>query len=229
MLRTDSVDAGYGTAKIVHDMTIEIEAGEMVGVLGANGAGKSTFMKTIVGTVDMMGGHIYYCGEDITDTKPHQRARRGIGHVAQTESVFQDLTIQENLRMASFANPDGYERRVDEVYDLFPQLQELQNQKAEVLSGGERKMLAIGCGVIIDPDLYLLDEPSDGLAPNLVSDIFEKISQLQSTGKAMLVNEQKEEILDYINRAYLLENGSIVDEGTADELLKRGQIQKSYL
>lgn len=229
MLRTENVDAGYGSAKIVHGMSIEIQAGEMVGVLGANGAGKSTFMKTIVGTVDMMGGEIYYQGDEITEMEPYRRARRGIGHVAQTESVFQDLTVRENLRMASFANPEGYERRVDEVYDLFPKLRDLQDQKAQVLSGGERKMLAIGCGVIIDPDLYLLDEPSDGLAPNLVSDIFEKVAQLQSAGKAMLVNEQKEEILDHIDRAYLLENGSIVDEGPADELLESGKIQKSYL
>lgn len=228
LLYCEDLSAGYGKIEIVHDIDLEVNRGEIVGIIGHNGAGKSTAMKSIIGTNTTHSGSVHFKGEPITALKPHKRARRGIGYLPQKNSVFNELSIEENLRMASHAHAGGYEEQIDQVYDLFPDIEEMTNTTAHTLSGGQKKMLALACCMIIDPDLYLLDEPSDGLAPELVEDVFERITEFQSEGKAVLINEQSEEVLEYVDRLYLLKNGSIETAGTPDEMVSEGIIQRSY-
>lgn len=227
MLDIHGLTAGYGNATIIQDVSISVTAGEVVGILGPNGAGKSTLMKAIVGLATRHGGTILFQETDISEFATHDRAIMGIGYLPQQDAIFSEFTVEENLRLAGQGDRSTA-TDVASVYDQFPQLRELASRKATLLSGGERKMLALGCAYVTDPDLYLLDEPSDGLAPNLATDVFRRIDQLATEGKAVLINEQKEQVLDYIDRAYLLRGGQITDEGSAQRLLEEDRLQRTY-
>jgi len=227
VLTVDGLAAGYGNATIIQDVSVSVATGEVVGILGPNGAGKSTLMRTIVGLATRHGGTIRFRGTDISELPTHERSTRGIGYLPQQDAIFPEFTVAENLQLAGEADDAGT-TDVERVYEQFPQLRELTSRKATLLSGGERKMLALGCVVVTDPDIYLLDEPSDGLAPNLAADVFQRIEQLATEGKTVLVNEQKEQVLDHIDRAYLLQGGEIADEGGAQRLLQENRLQRTY-
>jgi branched-chain amino acid transport system ATP-binding protein len=227
VLTVDGLAAGYGNATIIQDVSVSVATGEVVGILGPNGAGKSTLMRTIVGLATRHGGTVRFRGTDISELPTHERSTRGIGYLPQQDAIFPEFTVAENLQLAGEADDAGT-TDVERVYEQFPQLRELTSRKATLLSGGERKMLALGCVVVTDPDIYLLDEPSDGLAPNLAADVFQRIEQLATEGKAVLVNEQKEQVLDHIDRAYLLQGGEIADEGGAQRLLQENRLQRTY-
>lgn len=228
VLDVDGLAAGYGSARIVRDVSLAVERGEVVGVLGPNGAGKSTVMKAIVGLATRHAGTIRFEGEDVTALPTHERSRRGIGYLPQQDAVFPEFTVRDNLELAGYAAGSAADDPAA-VYRLFPRLGELAGRRATLLSGGERKMLALGCAAITDPDLYLLDEPSDGLAPGLAADVFGRIETLATEGKAVLINEQKEQVLDHIDRAYILGGGTIQDEGDARRLLEEDRLERTYL
>jgi ABC-type branched-subunit amino acid transport system ATPase component len=227
ILAVEGLAAGYGNAKIIQDVSITVSAGEIVGVLGPNGAGKSTLMKAIVGLATRYAGTVWFQGTDISELEAHERSRMGLGYLPQQDAIFPEFTVEENLQLAGQGNPAAA-TDLDSVYEQFPQLRDLASRKATLLSGGERKMLALGCVVVTDPDAYLFDEPSDGLAPNLATDTFERIEQLATEGKAILINEQKEQVLEHIDRAYLLRGGGISDEGDAERLLEEGRLRETY-
>lgn len=227
VLSVDGLAAGYGDAIIIQDISVSVATGEVVGILGPNGAGKSTLMRTIVGLATRHGGTVRFRGTDISELPTHERSMMGIGYLPQQDAIFPEFTVAENLQLAGEAD-DAETTDVERVYEQFPRLRELTSRKATLLSGGERKMLALGCVVVTDPDIYLLDEPSDGLAPNLAADVFQRIEQLATEGKAVLINEQKKQVLDHIDRAYLLQGGGIADEGGAQRLLQENRLQRTY-
>lgn len=227
-LEIEDLAAGYEGSTIIREVSLSVDSGEVVGILGPNGAGKSTLMKTIVGLASRYEGVIRFQGTDVTGLSTHERSRLGIGYLPQQDSIFPEFTVEDNLELAGHANRSEAEG-IETVYEQFPRLRDLASRRATLLSGGERKMLALGCAVITDPDLYLLDEPSDGLAPNLAADVFERIEDLAGEGKAVLINEQKEQVLDHIDRAYLLGGGTVTDEGDAQRLLEEDRLERTYL
>jgi len=193
ILKTEDITAGYTEIDILHDVGIKVKSGEIVSIIGPNGAGKSTLLKTIFGILKPRKGNVTLKGENITGLKPDKIVRKGISYVPQVENVFPSMTIQENLEMGAFIRDDDYSQRLDEVYNLFTVLKERKKQKVGHLSGGQRQMVAMGRALMLDPQVLLLDEPSAGLAPILVSDIFEKIMErnvLDDKGEALLSNEE---------------------------------------
>ncbi|MGH7372801.1 MAG: ABC transporter ATP-binding protein, partial [Candidatus Rokuibacteriota bacterium] len=210
LLRAESITAGYGKMAILHDVTVEVRAGEMVSVIGPNGAGKSTAFKTIVGFLRPTGGRVRFDGQDIVGLRPDQVLHRGLAYVPQGRIVFPQMTVLENLEMGAYIERDG--RRVREalerVYALFPILAERRSQKAGTMSGGEQQMVAIGRALMTTPRLILLDEPSLGLAPKFVSLIFDKLVEMKRAGYTMMVVEQNAaKALAVADRGYVLELG----------------------
>lgn len=232
MLTLSGVKAGYGPVPVVHDVTLEVRAGEMVSLIGANGAGKSTILKAIMGTVDRLGGRIRFLDEDITACRTPDIVRRGIVYVPEGKLVFEPLTVEENLRLGAYlvTDPAVIEKRLEQAYTLFPRLRERRHQKAGTMSGGERTMLAIARGLMTGPRLLMLDEPSLGLMPKLVSEMFATIAALKETGLALLLVEQRaREALALADRGYVLRTGRIVAAGTADELLAGDTLVQAFL
>lgn len=230
ILKADKITAGYGEVDILHQVHIEVNSGQIVSVIGPNGAGKSTLLKTIFGILNPRKGKVTLKGEDITGLKPDRIARKGISYVPQVENVFPSMTINENLEMGAFIRNDDYTQRLDEVYELFPILKERQKQKAGQLSGGQRQMVAMGRALMVDPNLLLLDEPSAGLAPILVADIFEKIVEVNSTGVAMIIVEQNAKIaLGMANHGYVLAMGKNVLDDAGEALLDNEEVGRLYL
>jgi len=228
VLDVHELAAGYGTAAIVRDVSLSVAAGEVVGILGPNGAGKSTVMRTIVGLTTHLGGTISLRGTEISGRPTHERSKMGIGYLPQQNAIFPEFTVEDNLELAGYAGGSAA-TDVETVYERFPQLRELATRRATLLSGGERKMLALGCVAITDPDLYLLDEPSDGLAPNLATDVFDRVDALATGGKAVLINEQNERVIDHLDRAYVLHGGTIAEEGDAERLSGTDRFRPNYL
>ena len=187
ILKAEDITVGYTEVDILHNVHIEIKSREIVSVIGPNGAGKSTLLKAIFGILKPRNGQVTLKDEDITGLKPDRIARKGISYVPQVDNVFPSMTIQENLEMGAFIREDDYSQRLDEVYELFPILKGRKKSKTGQLSGGQRQMVAMGRAMMLDPEVLLLDEPSAGLAPLLVSDIFEKITEINSTGVAMIM------------------------------------------
>ena len=177
ILRAEDITAGYTEVDILHDVHLRVSSEEIVSVIGPNGAGKSTFLKTIFGLLKPRQGIVTFQGEDITGLEPDKIVRKGISYVPQVDNVFPSMTIQENLEIGAFIRNDDYSQRLDEVYNLFPIMKERKKQKVAQLSGGQRQMVAMGRALMLDPHVLLLDEPSAGLAPLLVSDISEKIKE----------------------------------------------------
>ncbi len=230
ILKTEGITAGYTKVDILHEVNIRLKSGEIVSVIGPNGAGKSTLLKTIFGILNPREGNVTLKNEDITGLKPDRIARKGISYVPQVDNIFPSMTIQENLEMGAFIRNDDYSQRLDEIYDLFPILKERRKQKAGQLSGGQRQMVAMGRALMVDPQVLLLDEPSAGLSPILVSDIFEKIIEINETGVSIIIVEQNaREALKMANHGYVLAMGKNVLDDKGDALLTNEEVGRLYL
>jgi ABC-type branched-subunit amino acid transport system ATPase component len=230
ILKVEDITAGYTEVEILHDVHIQVKSDAIVSVIGPNGAGKSTLLKTIFGVLKPKRGKITLKDEDITGLKPDRIARRGISYVPQVDNVFPSLAIQENLEMGAYIRKDDYSQRLEEVFDLFPILKGRRKQKAGQLSGGQRQMVAMGRALMLDPQVLLLDEPSAGLAPLIVVDIFEKIKEINASGVAMVIVEQNaREALKMAHHGYVLATGRNVLDDSGEALLANDEIGRLYL
>ncbi len=231
ILEVKNVTAGYSAIDILHDVDMRVESDQIVSVIGPNGAGKSTLLKTIFGLLKPRNGTVTLKEkEDITGLKPDKVARKGISYVPQVDNVFPTMTIQENLDMGAFIRNDDYSKRIEEIYELFAVLGERRKQKAGQLSGGQRQMVAMGRALMLDPQVLLLDEPSAGLAPNLVDMIFEKIKQINATGVAIIIVEQNaREALKMADHGYVLAMGRNVLDDSGQALLANEEVGRLYL
>ncbi len=231
MLQVKELNVYYGPIHAVKGVNFEVKEGEIVTLIGANGAGKSTILKTISGLMHPKGGDIEFLGRRINATAPHRIVKQGLAHVPEGRRIFTKLSVEENLEMGAFtAERGGIEESLEEVYRQFPRLDERRKQIAGTLSGGEQQMLAIGRALMSKPKLMMLDEPSMGLAPILVEQVFDIIQQLHAAGTTILLVEQNAQMaLAVANRAYVLETGTITISGTGEELAQSEQVQKAYL
>jgi branched-chain amino acid transport system ATP-binding protein len=230
LLEIDGLSAGYGDLQVLTDVDMQVEDGEYVTVVGPNGAGKSTVMKSVFGLTNRMGGSISFDGTDISGMNPDEIIREGVGYVPQTDNVFAPLSVRENLEMGAYILDEVPQDALEAVYDRFPILEERASQKAGTLSGGQRQMLAMGRALMLDPDLLLLDEPSAGLAPDLVDEMFERVDRIVDSGTAVLMVEQNAKAaLEHCDRGYVLVNGEnrYVDSG--DALLADEQVRQDFL
>ena len=232
MLTINSLESGYGKIKALFGIDLEIKQGEIVALIGANGAGKTTFLKTVSGLIQATGGTMSFEGQSLNRLPPEKIVNLGISHVPEGRMVFTQRTVKTNLQIGAFGRKDKKEirRDMEKYYEMFPILAERRNQKAGTLSGGEQQMLAIARGLMKRPKLLFLDEPSMGLAPVLVNRIFETIRELNKTGLSILLVEQNvKKALKITQRAYVIELGKIVHQGNSCDLLDSEQIRKSYL
>ena len=232
LLELKNVSVSYGRIEAIHDMSFSVEEGEIVSLIGANGAGKSTTMKTISGLLNPSKGTISFDGADITRMKAHIRVIKGISQAPEGRGIFPGMTVLENLDMGAFGRKDrsGMDADFDRVFSLFPRLAERRTQVGGTMSGGEQQMLAIGRALMSAPRLLLLDEPSMGLAPQFIRQIFSIISEINAQGTTILLVEQNaNQALARANRAFVLETGSITHSGTGRELLANPAIKEAYL
>jgi branched-chain amino acid transport system ATP-binding protein len=230
ILRLRDLDAGYGDLQILSDVDLDVADGEYVTIVGPNGAGKSTVMKTVFGLTTYMDGTVEFEGEPIHGLAPEQIIREGIGFVPQTDNVFPGLSVRENLEMGAYILDSVPEDRIEDIYDRFPILRERSDQKAGTLSGGQRQMVAMGRALMLDPDLLLLDEPSAGLAPDLVADMFDRIDRINDSGTAVLMVEQNaKEALRRCDRGYVLVNGENRYTDRGEVLLADEDVRKDFL
>ncbi len=230
ILSVKDITVGYTEVDILHEVSINVKSGEIVSIIGPNGAGKSTLLKTIFGILKPRYGKVTFKDWDITGLKPNIVVRKGISYVPQVDNVFPSMTIHENLEMGAFIRNDDYSQRLREVYDLFPVMAERKKQKVGQLSGGQRQMVAMGRALMLDPQVLLLDEPSAGLAPVLVSGIFEKIKDINATGVAIIIVEQNaREALKMAHHGYVLAMGRNVLDDTGDALLENEEVGRLYL
>lgn len=230
LLEVSDLDAGYGDLQILEDVDLTVADGEYVTIVGPNGAGKSTVMKSIFGLTSYMGGSITFDGEEITGLRPEEIIRTGIGYVPQSDNVFPSLSVIENLEMGAYILDDVPQDRLDRVFQRFPILEERKKQKAGTMSGGQQQMLAMGRALMLEPDLLMLDEPSAGLAPDLVDDMFDRIDDINDDGTAILMVEQNaKEALRRCDRGYVLVQGQNRYEDEGDELLADEQVRQDFL
>lgn len=230
ILTAQNIISGYTKVDILHNVTIKAKPGQIISIIGPNGAGKSTLLKTIFGILTPKNGKVLLKGEDITGLKPDKIVQKGISYVPQVNNVFPSLTIRENLEMGAFIRKDDYNGRIEDMFTLFPVLKDKSNQTANRLSGGQRQMVAMGRALMLDPDLLLLDEPSAGLAPRLVSMIFEKIIEINESGVAMIIVEQNaREALKMADHGYVLAMGKNVLDDTGKALLTNEEVGRLYL
>ena len=232
MLELKSVDAGYGTFQALFGIDLDVKAGEAVGVIGPNGAGKTTLMRVISGLIRPNRGAIAMEGTDVLSTAAHRIVGLGIAHVPENRRLFPRLTVEDNLKMGAFM-PQArakFAERLEVVFTLFPRLKERRHQFAGTMSGGEQQMCAIGRALMSDPKLLLLDEPSAGLAPVVVQQVFELVQRIRAGGLTVLIVEQNvQQVLRVVDRAYLLEAGHIRASGASAELLASNIIKQAYL
>lgn len=232
LLEVKNLNAGYGYLQILRDVSLKIDKGEYVCIVGPNGAGKSTTMKTIAGLISPMGGTILFNGENIAGLAASQITQKGISFVSEEMNLFVNMSVQENLYLGAYIIKDKrlQKERLDFVYELFPRLAERKHQLAGTMSGGERKMLAIGRGMMSDPALLLVDEPSFGLAPQLTANVFESLDVLIKKGVTILLVEQNvTKTLAVTSRGYVLENGKIGLEGKSRDLANDPYVRKVFL
>jgi branched-chain amino acid transport system ATP-binding protein len=230
-LELESVRSGYGRMEILHEVSLRVEQGEIVSLIGANGAGKTTTLRAIAGIARVFGGTIRLDGDDVTNLRPDLVVRRGLVHVAQDRELFGDLTVHDNLVMGGYARPrTERESSLEEVYALFPVLQDRATQRADTMSGGQQQMLAIGRALMARPSCLTLDEPSVGLSPKLAQEVLGAISRIRDTGVTVLIVEQNaSQALAISDRAYVIESGSIVLDGPASELADDDRVREAYL
>ncbi|GAB6173235.1 ABC transporter ATP-binding protein [Paradesulfitobacterium aromaticivorans] len=232
MLEVKNLNAGYGRVQVLANVSLQINQGQIISILGANGAGKSTLIKSISGLVRPASGKILFHGKDITHLPPHQIVAVGISQCPEGRRIFGQMSVLENLLVGASHSEVKKDRSqtLKEVMDIFPRLRERTNQKAGSLSGGEQQMLAVGRALMAKPQLLLLDEPSWGLAPLLVSELFNVIRQLNQKGLTVVLIEQNiQQALKISHHGFVLENGRLVLEGTGDELLTNSETRKAYL
>jgi ABC-type branched-subunit amino acid transport system ATPase component len=230
LLDVRHVNSGYGEMTILRDISIRVDAGEVVTLIGPNGAGKSTLLKTIFGLLMPTEGRVLFGDADITGLTPPALVRRGMSFVPQVDNVFPSLTVQENLEMGAFVRGDGFAERLEEMYTFFPTLRLKRKQRVGSLSGGERQMVAMGRALMLDPRLLLLDEPSAGLSPRLVGMVFEKMAEINQTGVALLIVEQNaRQALRLSHRGYVLASGQVRLEGEGAQLLSDEEVGRLYL
>jgi len=232
LLSAVDLHSGYGDIRVLHGVTVEIGEKESVALLGPNGAGKSTLLKTIIGVVKATKGDVFFKGEKINSKKPATLLRMGIVLVPEGSAVFPYMTVEENLEMAAYAINDRslVRRKTSEIYEMFPELRERRINRAITLSGGERTMLALARGLITEPSLLLVDEPSLGLDPKHLDLAFHKLKQLTDTGISVIIAEQNaKRALELTQRAYVIESGRIRLAGDSSEMMVRDDIRKAYL
>lgn len=231
MLKVDELSVHYGMIQAVHDVSFEVKTGEIVSLIGANGSGKTTILRTISGLIRPSAGQITFEERTITKEAPQKIVAAGLSQVPEGRHVFSGLTVQENLEMGAFLRKDQQVKKdYEQVFEKFPVLKERRNQDAATLSGGEQQMLAMGRALMSKPKLLLLDEPSMGLAPIFIKEIFSIIQEIQKQGTTILLIEQNAKMaLTIANRGYVLETGRVVLEGSGQELLASEAVKKAYL
>jgi len=232
MLKIRDLYVGYDDLIVIHGISIEIGSQEMVALIGSNGAGKTTIIKTISGLLHPKSGEIEFESVRIDNLKVHEVTKKGIAHVPEGKHIFTRLSVEDNLILGSYLNKDKKIRskNIKKVYSIFPILYERRNQVAGTLSGGEQQMLAIGRALMLNPKFLMFDEPSLGIAPKLAMEIFSKIREISKTGIPILIVEQRlQDVLRLVDRAYVIQTGRIVLQGSASELLKSDEVRKAYL
>ena len=230
VLSIENLSGGYGEADILHEVSLEIDTGEIVVVIGPNGAGKSTAMKAVFGLLRLSGGSVHLAGEEITNMDPAQVVNKGVCYVPQTNNVFPTLTVQENLEMGAYIRNDDFRPRLLEIYEMFPPLAEKKKQAAGELSGGQRQMVAMGKALMLEPTILMLDEPTAGLSPIYRNEIFQIIRQINASGVPILMVEQNaKQSLAVANRGYVLVDGRNRTTGKGIDLLNDPEIAKMLL
>ena len=232
MLNVQNVNAGYVKFQALFNVSLDVRAGEAVAVIGPNGAGKSTLMRVISGMIPAASGKVEMEQKSVLDAPEHEIVGMGIAHVPENRRLFPRMTVEDNLRMGCFLPQfrKRFEERRAFVYELFPRMEERRHQMAGTMSGGEQQMCAIGRALMSDPKILLMDEPSAGLAPVVVHQVFDLIEKIRSDGLTVLIVEQNvKQVLRVVDRAYILESGKLHSEGTSDELLQSKEIQKSFM
>ena len=232
MLEVNNIFCSYDHVPVIHGISLHVEEGEIVAILGSNGAGKSTTMRTIAGLMHPESGSISFCGEDISKKPAFEIIKHGISYVPEGRRLFAKLSVRENLELGAFSVTDKsvVAERIEEMYELFPILKDRSEQTAETMSGGEQQMCAIARGLMSRPKLILLDELSLGLQPSLVERVLETVTEIRKRGVTVLLVEQMvQEALEIADRGYVLQTGRVVHEGTAHELLNSDEVRKAYL
>ena len=232
MLEVSNLKVNYGMIQAIKGISFKVEEGEIIDLIGAKGAGKTTTLHTVSGLLKAREGSILFNGKELTKTQPHKIVEMGMAHVPEGRRIFQQLTVYENLILGAYTRSDKKEiaENLEMIYKRFPRLEERKKQIAGTLSGGEQQMLAMGRALMSNPKIVLMDEPSMGLSPLLVSEIFDIIQSINKSGTTVLLVEQNaKKALSIANRAYVLETGNIVLEGDAKELMNNDQIKKAYL
>ena len=230
MLKVDDIHVYYGAIHAIKGVSFEVKEGEIVALIGANGAGKSTILKTVSGLLHPRSGSISFMGKDITHTDAYKLVQHGLAHVPEGRRIFLQMSVQDNLEMGAFTRKNVDKADLEMVYGLFPRLKERRNQIAGTLSGGEQQMLAMSRALMSHPKLIMLDEPSMGLAPILVDQIFDMVLELHKTGTTILLVEQNaSKALQIADRAYVLETGNVTLSGTGTELAMSDDVRKAYL
>ncbi|GAB6861808.1 ABC transporter ATP-binding protein [Haloplanus litoreus] len=230
VLDVSHLTTGYGDVQVVDDFNAVVREGEIVTLIGPNGAGKSTVIKSVFGFVKPWSGTVSFHGQDIAGEEPEDIVRKGISWIPQRQNTFKSMSVRENLEMGGFTRDGGIGDRIEEIYDIFPALERHDGANAAALSGGQRQMLAMGRALMLDPELLLVDEPSAGLAPELVDTAFDNIEKVRDRGTAVLMVEQNAtKALQRSDRGYVLDQGQDRFEGTADELLDNDEVAQLYL
>lgn len=229
-LSAENMLGGYGETTILNDCSISVQKGEIAVIVGPNGAGKSTAMKAIFGMLDLRAGNIIFDGKDISDLKPQERVRSGMGFVPQTHNVFTSMTVMENLEIGGFTNQENLSKNISEVFKLFPVLEEKQKQLVGELSGGQRQQVAVGRALMTNPKLLMLDEPTAGVSPLVVKELFEKIISIARTGIAILMVEQNaRQALEIADNGFVLVQGENKYTDKGSKLLSNKEVRKAFL
>ena len=229
-LELKDIYAGYGETEILHGINLSVNIGEIVAIIGPNGAGKSTAIKAILGLLNITKGSVLLNGDDITDTAPDRVVTKGISYVPQAQNVFVNLSVQENLEMGAWTRSNGIDERLEEMFNLFPDLREKRKQAAGSLSGGQRQMVAMAKALMVDAKVLLLDEPTAGLSPKYRGEIFATIKEINSTGVPILIVEQNaKQALGCANRGYVFVDGTNRFQGTGNDLLEDRDVARMFL
>ena len=229
-LSAENMLGGYGETTILNNCSISVKKGEIAVIVGPNGAGKSTAMKAIFGMLDLRAGNIIFDGKDISDLKPQERVRSGMGFVPQTHNVFTSMTVMENLEIGGFTNQENLSKNISEVFKLFPVLEEKQKQLVGELSGGQRQQVAVGRALMTNPKLLMLDEPTAGVSPLVVQELFEKITSIARTGIAILMVEQNaRQALEIADNGFVLVQGENKYTDKGSKLLSNKEVRKAFL